>query len=227
MNEEEAVKIFDLVVKGKLLPATLDKLVPLSFIGSAAVSFYKAKVKLMDQLGMTEGQRKATLADGQDAGRMLLDIEARIGELWDKLPEAPRPGRPGSTTQDPATTKKGVAPKEDRGANQRMQRAHMVFKNPGAVDAITKEALDNDDIPTPTAAVNRIRYETEKKRQAKVKKEWSEETTVAEAQYINALEQCISFLPKKPPKHWTETGLRAAKGYATIIVGRLEAFDAL
>lgn len=34
---------------------------------------------------MTEAQRKATLRDGQDAGEMLLDIEARIGEL---LPSA-------------------------------------------------------------------------------------------------------------------------------------------
>jgi hypothetical protein len=88
MDEEEAVKIFDLVVREGKLPATLDRLVPLSFIGSAAVTFYKAKVKLMDQLGMTEEQRKATLRDGQDAGRMLLDIEARIGELLDHLPLA-------------------------------------------------------------------------------------------------------------------------------------------
>jgi hypothetical protein len=29
-------------------------------------------------------QRKATLHDGQDAGEMLLDIEARIGELAEK-----------------------------------------------------------------------------------------------------------------------------------------------
>jgi hypothetical protein len=86
MNEEEAVKVFDLVVKGKMLPATLDKLVPLSFIGSAAVKFYQAKVKLMDQLGMSEVQRKATLADGQDAGEMLLNIEARIGELISSTP---------------------------------------------------------------------------------------------------------------------------------------------
>ena len=83
MTEEEAVKIFDLVVREKMLPATLDKLVPLSFIGAAAVKFYQAKVKLMDQLGITEVQRKAALSDGQDAGEMLLNIETRIGELVD------------------------------------------------------------------------------------------------------------------------------------------------
>jgi hypothetical protein len=77
MNEEEAVRIFDIVVKEHMLPATLDKLVPLSFMGAAAVKFYQAKVKLMDQLGATEEQRKATLSDGQDAGEMLLDIETR------------------------------------------------------------------------------------------------------------------------------------------------------
>ena len=42
----------------------LDTLVPLSFIGQAAVTFYRNKIKLMNQLEVTEEQRKATLQDG-------------------------------------------------------------------------------------------------------------------------------------------------------------------
>ena len=71
MDQEEAVKIFDLVVKEKMSPATLDKLVPLSFIGAAAVKFYQAKDQTHGSArNEKEDQRKATrLPDGQDAGR--------------------------------------------------------------------------------------------------------------------------------------------------------------
>ena len=51
-----------LVMKEKL--PKLDTLVPLSFIGQAAVTFYRNKIKLMNQLEVTEEQRKATLQDG-------------------------------------------------------------------------------------------------------------------------------------------------------------------
>lgn len=78
---EDTVEIFELVMRQKLLPATMDKLIPLSFIGQKAVNYYRDKIKLMDQLEMTEEQRKATLKDGQQAGELLLDIEGRIGEI--------------------------------------------------------------------------------------------------------------------------------------------------
>ena len=91
-EKERAVEIFGLVVKSNMLPEKLEKLVPLSFIGQAAVTFYRAKVKAMTDLGMTEDQQKATLSDGQDAGKMLLAIEARIGELLPTVQEAMKLG---------------------------------------------------------------------------------------------------------------------------------------
>lgn len=226
MDEEEAVKIFDLVVKGKMLPATLDKLVPLSFIGSAAVSFYKAKVKLMDQLGMAMDQQDATLEDGQGAGEMLLDIESRIGELSKQMPRELRNQKTvGRVPEDQRGRTK--AKKIGLSSEQALRNAQTIHSNPAAVAAVKAEAKANRDIPTKTAVLNRIRYEKEKQRQSKAKAApvSALEATAAEAQYINALEQCLSFLPKKPPKQWTKNGLRVARGYAKIIIGRLEVFD--
>jgi len=162
MTEEEAVNVFDLAVKGGQLPAKMEQLVPLSFIGAAAVKFYQAKVKLMDQLGVTEKQRKATLADGQDAGEMLLDIEAKIGELYESAPHADRPGRPGGS---PGSTKHDIAPKASP-ERQRMHKAVEVHRNPAAVAAIKKEAKENEDIPTKTAVLNKIKGD---KAEAKLK----------------------------------------------------------
>jgi len=152
MDEKEAVRIFDLVVKEHMLPATLDKLVPLSFMGAAAVKFYQAKVKLMDQLGATEEQRKATLADGQDAGEMLLNIEARIGELYEAMPSkehAPTAERAGAG-KSKDIQKIGIAERD-------AQRAASIHRNPEAVAAIIKEARENEDIPTKTAVLHKIK----------------------------------------------------------------------
>ena len=95
-----------------MLPEKIEGLVPLSFIGKAAIEFYRSKLKLMDQLNITEEQRKATLADGQDAGEMLLDIEGRIGELalQEKQVQAP-PKFKGSGT---GKRESGKPPKHER-----------------------------------------------------------------------------------------------------------------
>jgi len=220
MEGEEAMKIFDLVVKEHMLPATMDKLVPLSFIGAAAVKFYQAKVKLMDQLGMSEQQRKATLADGQDAGEMLLNIEARIGELLPAPEEARKMGgaRGGKVRQG-----KEALPVHEGLTDRRAHQSRTIHHNPAAVKAIIKEARENEDIPTKTAVLNRIRYENEKARPKKDPGEFV--TSAEEAKYLHTLEWIISELPAMPPKKWSDKGLALATGYAKIIRKRLEVFD--
>lgn len=96
---EEAMEMFKLVKANNLLPQKVEDLVPLSFIGSAAVRYYRDVISLMDQLGVTEAQRKATLRDGQDAGELLLDIEARIGELLPSAEDARKTAFTGKERQ--------------------------------------------------------------------------------------------------------------------------------
>jgi hypothetical protein len=230
VNGEEAVKVFDLAVKGKSLPATMDGLVPLSFIGAAAVKFYQAKVKLMDQLGVSEAQRAATLADGQDAGEMLLNIEARIGELLPPADEA-RSGK--------GKKREAVGPRVGQGGSTRdiEPRAMMVGRNaiaaraikanPAAVAAVIKEARENEDIPTKTAVLKHIQYEKEKARREKVEEQPKSKTEMSLdwMNYILSLERIIAMLPPKPPKDATEEALAEARGYAQIIMKRLEVFN--
>lgn len=222
MEEEEAVRIFDLVVRDGKLPATLDKLVPLSFIGSAAVSFYKAKVKLMDQLGMTEEQRKATLRDGQDAGRMLLEIEARIGELYEAIPKLE--GKVGPGKPAPRNGERGsVAQFKEHGVVH-PERAVQIHRNPAAVKAVIKEAVENDDIPTKTAVLNRIRYEQEKERNGKQKQKDKIDMTVDGIEYREKLMRVVDILPVRPPRDLNEKDFVAIRGLVAIIFKRLEAF---
>ena len=226
MNQEEAVKILDLVVREHMLPATMDKLVPLSFIGAAAVKFYQAKVKLMSQLGITEAQRKATLSDGQNAGEMLLNIEARIGELLPKPEIAIKGTVETSTGRMRYQRPEGITSK-------RADAARAIKSNPAAVAAIIKEARENEDIPTKTAVLKKIKADKEKILREKYEKETSEKagrvqrTNSKEAvAYLNILQRFTLALPVQPPADWTEEAFAEATALANIIRKRLEVFHA-
>jgi hypothetical protein len=188
MEKEEAVKVFALVVREHMLPATMDKLVPLSFIGAAAVKFYQAKVKLMNQLGITEAQRKVTLSDGQDAGEMLLNIEARIGELLPSAEEALRLGG-----QKPGTPKGGggskVLPPDMK--SKQAQAARAIHRNPAAVKAVIKQARENEDIPTKTAVLNKIKADRTARELNTLRDRFPREEKPLLAEY---LEKCIDHV---------------------------------
>lgn len=222
---EEAMELFKLVKANNLLPGKLDDLVPLSFIGSAAVRYYRDVIGLMDQLGIAESQRKATLRDGQDAGELLLDIEDRIGNLLPSAEEARSTSR---------------SPRDDRGrimsmkrlpkdmTHKRAHQARTIARHPDIVAKVKAQARENEDIPTKTAVLNAISYEKEKARRETAEKGKSETmslATVEQATYLNALDRCISILPQKPPKHWSEGTLKEATIKARIIIKRLEVFN--
>jgi len=60
MQGAKAVEVFELARQGNRLPEKMEDLVPLSFIGQSAVTFFKQRLKLMDKINMTEKQRQAT-----------------------------------------------------------------------------------------------------------------------------------------------------------------------
>ena len=221
--------MFQLVKKNNLLPTTVDDLVPLSFIGQSAVTFYRQKIKLMDQLKMTEAQRKATLSDGQDAGEMLLDIETRIGEIASKEERAAVPvhrGEDGRLRSKPS----GKPLKHERlgMAEKKMQQAQKIAQNPKIVEKVKAQAKANEDIPTKTAVLAEIRYQKEKARREKAeagRKENKAVVAIDQVLYINALDKCLRLLPTQPPKRWEEGALKEAKAKANIIIKRLEVFN--
>ena len=151
-GETEAMKIFDIVKAKKMLPADQGKLAEIRFIGTAAMAYYRAKLKLMDQLGIAEKQRDATLADGQDAGEMLLDVEVKLGEIYQTVPRASSRPKTSSGRVDEVPKAKKIG----RPA-QRIHETEQVAKNPEIVAAVKKEARERKDIPTKTAVLTSIK----------------------------------------------------------------------
>jgi len=230
--QNESMKIFDIVVKENLLPAKIDELVPLSFIGTAAVEYYKSKIKLMTKLETTQEQKNATLKDGQEAGDLLLDIESRIGELLPSAEDMQKIGgekrkqlisENNKLTQYEAQRGVGALPE---GINSKKAfQARAIKNNPGIVEEIKKEARDNEDIPTKTAVLNKIAYKKEKARREKAEAEGRNKKTEIEMRIEEQEYLLISRLPKTPPTNWTEKFFNEAKAKANIIMNRLEVFN--
>ena len=227
-TQGENVEIFQLVVDSGSLPQKLEELTPLSFIGQAAVDFYRAKVRMMDQLGMTEDQRKATLRDGQDAGKMLLQIEARIGEILPSVEETRRTGAGGHGVGHRTLPDEFGDNDRQRRHKARTARTIAAASKDGTLDAVIREAEENEDIPTKTAVINRIRLSQERARREAADKQEKPELimTLEQMQYINTLERLIHLLPKQPPRDWSEKGFERAQALARIITKRLEVFNA-
>ena len=215
MNKME---VFNELIKREpnFLDKPLEELVPISYIGQAAVDFCRDKMKLMKRLDVAEEQKKLTLKDGQDAGKMLLDIEARIGELYHSMPNKSRGAdRAGGKTEQI----------KEVGIDQRTaHRAETIYKHPEAVAEVIKEAEENEDIPTKTAVLKHIALQKEKERRKEKEEKSTIQMRMEVAEYKSKLLRVINILPTEPPKELTEDELDELSSYCKIIYKRIKEF---
>lgn len=220
---EKAVEMFQLVKENNLLPANMDDLARLSFIGGSAVSFYRKTIRAMNNLKVAEERRKATLKDGQDAGEMLLDIEARIGELLPGREDAQKLGRKiGKTPGVSKVLPEGIT-------RYTAKSARIIAENPEIVATVKAQARDNDDIATKTAVLKAIRHKKAQENKTDVSKNKNPEDSsniaaLELASYLKALDKCIRLLPEKIPADLNEQAFSEARVKVKIIVHRLLVF---
>ena len=173
---------FEIALRTKQLPAKIEELVPISFIGTEAVKFYQSKLRLINTLELSEEQKQKTLKDGQDAGILLLEIEAKIGGfLRSKIP-------------DDDHTQIRFHDEPDKSIMNGMKRKHRlnsrtISRNPEIVKETIKEAIENEDIPTKTAVLNKIKY----KKEVEKRKNFEKVYPVDDKPHISEfLENCIN-----------------------------------
>jgi hypothetical protein len=210
--------IFNELIKYQpgLLEKPIEELVPISFIGGAVIQAYRAIVSKLPNLPMIEEQKKKTLADGQDAGKMLLAIEARIGELL------PDPNKALSTSLSGG----GKAKRPEGIKSKQAFHARTIAGHPTEVAEVIQEAEENEDIPTKTAVLNKVRFKKEKERRETAEKKIKPEIIISleEQNYLMKLEKTVYACPQinDIPKNWHEQSFHQAQGMARIIIKRLE-----
>lgn len=222
MTQNET-NVFQALIKHEphFLDRPLEELLPLRFMGEVVVNNYRGLIKRHPNLPLSLEQKKATLKDGQDAGRLLLAIEARIGELSLKEKRIP-PKFPGGGGAIPS----GKPPKHERlgMTEKQLYRSEMIAKHPKEVEEVFKEAEKNEDIPTKTAVLNKIAYKRELERVKSTREKTQLEMAADAYSYYTKLLEVLNILPVKPPKELREKDLIKIKALALLIIKRLEVF---
>ena len=224
MNENKTDVFQELIKRSpNFLDRPLEELLPMRFMGEVAVNAYRGLIARLDNLPLSLEEKESRLKDGQDAGRALLAIETRIGELALKEDRA----SPKWQARLQGSVPSGEPPKHERlgmTASQ-MRKSQEIASHPAEVEEVIKEAEENEDIPTKTAVLNKIAYKQELARQ-KDKREKTQFEMKGEAFiYYTKLEQVLSFIPTTPPKDLMEKDYLRIKAIALLIIKRLEVFQ--
>ena len=212
-------QIFNELIKRQpnFLDKPLEELLPMRFMGEVAVNAYRGLIKRLDDLPLAQEDRDAKLKDGQDAGKALLMIETRIGELALEEKRIP-PKTPFPSGKPPKHERLGMTPKQ-------VEHSQAIASHPQEVEEVIKEAEENEDIPTKTAVLNKIAYKKEKAR-----KKGKMESTQMEMRgnaylYYMKLEEACALIPSKPPTDLIEKDYITIKALALLIIKKLEVFQ--
>lgn len=225
MEGEESVKIFDLAIKSKDINLmSVEELVPLSFIGAAAVSFYQTKVKAMRLLKMAEAQQKATSADGRDAAEMLHAIDVKIGQLLPSPEETKKSGAGGSPHR---TLPDDFGDTNNQRRNKaKMHRALASKEGEKAWKEVKKQAEKNNDIPSRTAVLQHIRIQHLEKAINQPKNRDLKDISEVALAIVRELADAVSKLPSvwkeraALPEHLRESIVDAVTQLSAIVKER-------
>lgn len=226
--KKQNVEIFQELIKRdpSFLDKPIEELLPMRFLGEAAVSAYKGIIKHLDDLPLAQEEKQAKLKDGQAAGEALLMIESRIGQIYKNAPEAPSKGR---LVNRQIKTKKELVeqmPKElkSKSSQRKLQKAAEIASHPEIVKEVIKEAKENEDIPSKGAVLAKIALKREKERKAK-RPDPPKAVMRADALiYFNKLKEAISIIPTTPPQDLLEQDYLILKSAALLVLKRLKAF---
>ena len=225
----DKTNVFTALIKAQphFMEKPLEELLPMRFMGDAAIAAYRSILRHLDDLNLSVEEKASRLKDGQDAGRALLMIEARIGELLPSVDAIQKMGKGGSRRGPDGVLRRGGSERAlPEGMKPRhAQRARAIAAHPKEVAEVIDEAIENEDIPTKTAVLNKISYKQEKARAKGKREKLLLELTLAEKTYHDALLQASALIPTRPPKEITERGFAAIQPIARLIIKKLEPFN--
>jgi len=213
--ETNTTQIFNELIKRQpdFLDRPLEELLPMRFMGEIAVNAYQGLIKRLDNLPLAQKDRDAKLKDGQDAGKVLLAIEAKIGEL---LPDDARHVRAGKH--------RGARGLPEGISFRQAYKSRIISSHPEEVIEVIREAEENEDIPTKTAVLNKVAYKQEKARKKGTKEATQIEMSGNAYIYYTKLEEAYGIIPSRPPSDLIERDYIVIKALALSIIKKLEVF---
>lgn len=77
----------DLIVREKNLPTSLEDLSKFVLVGRDKLQAVRAEISAMNNLNLAKEVREQKLREGQEIGKLVLLAEARLGELFNRMPK--------------------------------------------------------------------------------------------------------------------------------------------
>jgi N6-adenosine-specific RNA methylase IME4 len=156
MSDEENYKLIE---RNQTLPATIEELIDFVIVGNEAVQSFKAKLRACNKSENAKVARDQALQDGRKVSHLVLEAEARLGELLEQIPISEIRA---SSARGTCSLPIGINKKESHYAQE-------IYRNPQIVDQIWNDK--KNDIPTRHDVLKAIKH---KKREQKIQEQKEE-----------------------------------------------------
>lgn len=165
------------------LPAKLEDLTKFVLIGREKLNSVRAEIRAINKLGLAKEVKEQKREEASYLADALLDAEIRIGELISEIPKAtPNPKAPSKSNTGEISKTQQV--KELGFTQKQSEQFQQLAKNKDIVEQVKAEARENEDLPTRTEVLRRIRViENEKGREEKREELKSIELQTGEKKY--------------------------------------------
>ena len=182
-----------LIKQNSQLPSTIDDLAKFILIGREKLTAVKAGIRAIEKLDLAKEVREQKKEEAQDLAGALLDAEVRIGQLLKALPRvggqrtdlepgntavtrfqnnenttSKQPEHAGATRLNQTTKQESI--KKLGFDKMQASRFETLAEHPDIVEEVKAEARKNDDLPTRTEVLHRIRDKQKETELADIKK---------------------------------------------------------
>jgi N6-adenosine-specific RNA methylase IME4 len=140
-----------------MLPDSIEELTKFVLIGREKLTAVKAEIRAIDKIGLAKNVREQKNEEAQLLAGALLDAESKIGELLKDIPNVKAASGAGRCSLPEGITHK---------------QSHFfqtLADNPEVVEQVKAEAKENDDLPTRTEVLRRVKEKDREEKYNKLK----------------------------------------------------------
>jgi N6-adenosine-specific RNA methylase IME4 len=161
-----------LVTQEKHLPSKIEDLSKFVLVGREKLTAVRAEIRAIDKIGLAKEVREQKRQEAQDLSEALLDAEARIGEILKSIPTTTNNQYTKNAEVQQCTKAKII---KDLGFEPtQAKRFETLAENKEIIEQVKAEARENEDIPTRTEVLNRVKKIKHKENISKQKEEISQ-----------------------------------------------------
>ena len=143
-----ATNFVEIAMGKKEMPTRIEDLIPLSFVGETAVSFFGKKLRLIKNLGKIYEQLDATYHDALQAAKCLLLVYQRLGDEVDRhtasAVESGRAGGKGIPSEKTEFMSISKLAKDHHIDRKRLEDAKKISLNPQYIDTVVSSMPRSD-----------------------------------------------------------------------------------